>query len=148
MTRDSAAVASLDDRRRCPVSAASSVADIGSSLTTNSVTTSGSSSNGGGDEGASSKSSSTVSSTTSCCGSSPSRSCSDDDDSTAVPRIVVDRCPVSENSTPLSPLHNHTIIYSNGDKDSSSSSHFNDTSAGTTSTNIGGRLTFYKGSYF
>lgn len=130
MTRDSAAVCSLDDRRRrCSISAASSVADDGLSPTTKE-----SGNNGRGDERASFNSSSTVSTTTSCS----SRSCSDDDDSAT--RLV----DVSENAKALHDL-THAIVCSNGDKNSSNSSNFNDTSTADAATNIGGRLTFYKG---
>lgn len=149
MTQDSAAVATLDDRRPRPISAASNVAEDASSLMANSIITCGSSSNGdigGGDEGASPKSSSIVSTTTSCCGSTSSRSGSDDDDSMAVPQLptmVEDSCPLNVNTPPLPSLHNDVIGDNNGDKDSSSN--FNDAVDSTTSTNIGGRLTFYKG---
>lgn len=149
MTRDSAAVAALDDRRRCPISAADDV----SSLMTNSIATSYSSINGdvgGGDEGCSPKSSSAVSTTTSCCGrsSSSSRSCSDDDDSAAVAGLSTandDSCSTAIKTSPLPLLHKEVISDNNGDKDSSRISNIDDVPTTTTSTSIGGRLTFYKG---
>ncbi|CAH1733205.1 unnamed protein product [Aphis gossypii] len=160
MTRDSAAVAALDARRRrCPISAASDVADDASTLmTTNGIATSGSSSNddvGGADEGGSLKSSSEVSTTTSCCGgssSSSSRSGSDDDDSATVTRLsttIDDGCstPVKTPTMPLS-SPKQTGDDNNGDRDSSSSTHSDEAAASTTPTSIGGRLTFYKDGKF
>lgn len=158
MTRDSAAVAALDDRRRCPISAASNIVDDTSTLITNSIMTNGLSSNGdvgGVDGGSSPKSSSAVSTTTSCCGgssSSCSRSGSDDDDSTAGGRMstaIDDGCSTVTKTSLLPSLHKEEVDDNIADKDSSSSSNSADGADATaiTTTSIGGRLTFYKGTY-
>lgn len=139
MTRDLAAVATINDRRHCPISAVSNVVDV-SSMITNSIVTSSSSSNGdvgGGDDG-SPKSSSAISTSTSCCSGS-------DDDSSTITRhstVFDDSCSTTIKTSSLQVLHKE-VDKNIGDTNYSSSNNI----PLNTSTSIEGRLTFYKGTY-
>lgn len=140
MTQDSAAVAI--DAHRHPMSASDVVDDASSPRMI--TTTSGSSSNGdvGGDDGSSPKSSSAISTTTSCCGgSSSSRSGSDDDDPSANAKVstVINNGSKTLKMPPLS-LIKQVVDHNGGQKGIASNN-----SVATSSTSIGGRLTFYKG---
>lgn len=141
MTRDLAAVATIDDRRHCPISAVSNVVDVSSIA--NSIVTSSSSSNGdiggGGDDG-SLKSSSAISTSTSCCSGS-------DDDSSTITRLSTvfdDNCPTTIKTSPLQVLNKEV---DKNIEDNNYSNCTNSNNIANTSKNIEGRLTFYKGMF-
>lgn len=131
MTRDLAAVAVINDRRRCHISTAPNVElDETSTPIMNCITMSSSTSSGdiGTVDGGSSPKSSSVLSTM-------SSSMSSDDDECPMKTEKSYRC-----HKLLSSIHNQKLDdHNNLDKDSSSGSRNND------STSIEGRLTFYKG---